>query len=165
MAKTGPKPKPTRVKKLQGGQKTSHRPLPKDEPEPATSDRIPLAPRHLTKEGQKEWRRISKELHPIGLLTKLDLTALAAYCSTYAIWLDAQAQLQRHGMLIKAQSGFPMQSPYLSIATKAMAEMRKWLVEFGATPSSRTRVAVDKQDAASDLEKFMAKGKKLERVK
>ncbi len=161
--KPGPRPQPTAKKKLRGN--PGRRPLPKNEPQPKISRNIPLAPRHLDRVAQKEWRRMAKELHPLGLLTNIDLTALAAYCSTYSIWLDAQSQIQKHGVLIKAQSGFPMQSPYLQISNKAMSEIRKWLIEFGMTPSSRSRVEVKEVKPKDPLKEFQEKGKKLGVVK
>jgi len=163
MAKSGPKPTPTKLKKLRGN--PGRRPLPKNEPQPAKSEKLPLAPRYLNKVAQKEWRRMVKELHPIGLLTNIDLTALGGYCACYADWIDAMGQVQEHGVVVKAQSGFPVQSPYLTIANKAMVEMRKWLVEFGMTPSSRSRVDAVKPEKESELEKFQKKGKQLEAVK
>lgn len=163
MGKPGPKPQPTAKKKLRGN--PGRRPLPENEPQPRKSTGIPRAPQHLGKQAQKEWRRMAKELHPLGLLTNIDLTALAAYCASFSTWIDAQKQIQKHGVLIKAQSGFPMQSPYLAISNRAMTEMRKWMVEFGLTPSSRSRVEAKPVEKESELEKFQNKGKKLEAVK
>ena len=154
----GRKPKPLRLKVLQGTDRKSDH----NEPQPRISSGLPRAPQHLNKVAQKEWRRMVKELHPIGLLTNIDLTALAAYCSLYSLWIDANQQIQKHGTLIKAQSGFPMQSPYLQISNKAQMEMRKWLVEFGGTPSSRRRVDAVPVQEETELEKFLNKGKKLE---
>ncbi len=164
MPKPGPKTTPTALKKLKGGRRTYHQPMPKDEPMPEKTEKPPGAPRHLDKVGKKEWRRMAKELHALGLLTKIDLVGLAAYCSTYALWLKAQAQIQTHGVLIKAQSGFPMQSPYLQISNKAMEEMRKWLVEFGMTPSSRSRVSVKPKEKKDPRKEFLDRGGKLKAV-
>ena len=158
MPKPGPKPKPTALKKLKGGRKTYHRAMPKDEPQPEKPDKLQSAPRHLDPAAKKEWRRIGKELHALGLLTEIDLVALAAYCATYSRWVDAQLQIQKHGVLIKAQSGFPMQSPYLQISNKAMEEMRKWLVEFGMTPSSRSRVSVKREKEEDPADEFIKRG-------
>ena len=158
--KPGPRPSPTQLKKLRGN--PGRRPLPKNEPKPRQKSSIPRAPAHLNKVAQKEWRRMAKELHPLGLLTNVDLTAFAAYCATFSVWLDAQAQISKHGVLIKAQSGFPMQSPYLTISNRAMTEMRKWLVEFGCSPSSRSRVSVTDKPKVDPLAEFQAKGKKLQ---
>jgi phage terminase small subunit len=52
--------------------------------------------------------------------------------------------------VIKAPSGYPIASPYLSIANTAMAQMTRLLVEFGMTPSSRSRVAVSPPPAAPE---------------
>ena len=153
--KPGPRPTPTKKRKLTGN--PGRRPLPQNEPMPNQTTRLPTAPAHLTDTGKKEWRRVGKLLHNLGLLTEIDLTALAGYCSTYAQWVGAQEQIKKHGVLIKAQSGFPMQSPYLTISNKAMSEMRKWLVEFGMTPSSRTRIQVDKPKEKSKLQGMIDK--------
>jgi len=166
MAKPGKKPLPTKIKELRGGRKTYHRKMPKNEPKPNKYARVPSPPGHLDRIGKNEWRRVSKQLHQAGLLTKIDRAALLAYCTCYSTWVNAQEQVKKHGVLIKAQSGFPMQSPYLQIANKAMIEMRKWLVEFGMTPSSRSRVDAKKSEEKKDpLKEFLDKGKKLEAVK
>lgn len=165
MPKPGPKPKPTEVHELEGGSKKTHRPMPENEPKPERPDRPPPAPRYLCKVGKKEWRRISKILHKIGLLTDIDLVSLGAYCVCFATWINALKEIKKHGVLIKAQSGFPMQSPYLQIANKAMIEMRKWLVEFGMTPSSRSRVTVEKKQEVDPMEEFLNSGGKLKAVK
>jgi len=163
MAKAGRKPKPTALKKLQGN--PGRRPYSKKEAMPKKPKGIPRAPSHLDKRAQEEWRRMAKELHPLGLLTNIDLTALAAYCASFSIWLDAQKKIQKHGVLIKAQSGFPMQSPYLAISNRAMTEMRKWMVEFGLTPSSRSRVQAEKPNKADPMDEFLKSGGKPRRVK
>ena len=49
----------------------------------------------------------------------------------------------RYGAVIKAPSGFPVQSPFLAIANKAHEQMVKLLTEFGMTPAARTRVVRD----------------------
>ena len=164
MAKPGPRPQPTAKKKLHGN--PGKRPLPKNEPEPRMEDGIPGAPDHLDELGKKEWDRMAAELYPIGVMTVVDRTALEAYCSEYSKWVYASQQIQKHGMLIKAQSGFPMQSPYLQIANKSQAEMRKWLCELGCTPSSRTRVErAPKVEEKDPLKEFQEKGKRPEAVK
>jgi len=155
MAKPGPKTKPTKLKLLHGN--PGKRKLPEDEVEPGHTVKIPMAPRYLDKVAKKEWKRIAKELHPMGLMANVDLTALSAYCSEYSKWIYSTGQIQKHGMLIKAQSGFPMQSPYLQIANKAQAEMRKWLTEFGMTPSSRAGMKVESPKPKSKAESFRAR--------
>lgn len=101
---------------------------------------------------------MGKELHKLGLLSTIDLVAFAAYCQQYSTWVMATEKVQKHGVLIKAQSGFPMQSPYFTIQNKAQAEMRKWLTEFGMTPSSRSRVQIEPEKETDPMEEFLNKG-------
>ena len=153
MAKPGRKPKPTAVRKNMGN--PGKRALPKNEPNPDRPARMPFAPSYLTEVGKKEWRRMGKKLFKAGLLTEIDLTAFAAYCQHYENWVDATGQVRKHGMLIKAQSGFPMLSPYYTIQSKESAAMLKCLTEFGMSPSSRSRVEVKPKEKEVDpLDKF-----------
>jgi len=163
MAKPGPRPQPTIKKKLLGN--PGRRPLPKNEPEPSIPEEIPKASEHLDELATAEWNRMAAELYPIGVMTVVDRSALEAYCYNFSVWIQASEQIRKHGMVIKAQSGFPVQTPFLAIANKAQAEMRRWLCELGCTPSSRTRVEVAPKKKESALEKFQKKGGKIGVVK
>lgn len=132
----GPKPKPTATKRLEGN--PGKRPLNEREPTPRAG--ILKMPAHLEGEAATEWKRITKELKDAGLLTQLDVTALAAYCQAWARWVEAETQLKKHGPVVKSPSGYPIQNPYLAIANGAMKQMLAFMVEFGMTPSSRSRV-------------------------
>jgi P27 family predicted phage terminase small subunit len=104
--------------------------------------RLPGCPGHLQGEARKEWQRTGRKLLECGLVTEIDGAALALYCQAWARWVEAEQNLARFGVVIKSPNGFPIQSPYLAIANKAMDQMTKLLTEFGMSPSSRTRVAV-----------------------
>jgi P27 family predicted phage terminase small subunit len=147
----GRKPKPTATKKLEGN--PGKRKLNDAEPRPAATK--PACPKHVQGEARKEWNRVSKDLHAAGLLTKIDKAALAAYCVQWGRWVEAEESLRKHGPVVKSPTGYPMQNPHLSIANKAMTQMQKSLVEFGMTPSSRSRIAVDPTDAADELADFL----------
>jgi P27 family predicted phage terminase small subunit len=142
--RSGRKPKPTYLKVLEGN--PGHRPLNKDEPKPAPVR--PACPRHLSDEAKKEWRRIVPELEIVGLITRIDRAALAMYCEAWGRWLEAEEALRKYGVMVKSPSGFPMQSPYLAVANKAMEQMRGLLTEFGMSPASRTRISVQEPDDA-----------------
>ena len=146
MAVRGARPLPTKLKVVRGtlrqGRTNVH--------EPALPVEIPRCPAHLRGEARREWKRISRDLAAYGLLTRIDRAALALYCEAWGRWVEAEEALRKYGVMIKAPSGFPMQSPYLAIANKAMEQIRALLTEFGMSPSSRTRVhaapAVDDDD-------------------
>src|SRR6185295_9700291 len=136
MAVPGARPLPTRLKAVRGtlrnGRRNAH--------EPDLDIEIPRCPGHLSREAKREWKRVSLDLAGYGLLTRIDRAALALYCESWGRWVEAEKALRAYGVMIKAPSGFPMQSPYLAIANKAMEQMRAMLCEFGMSPSSRTRV-------------------------
>lgn len=143
----GRKPKPTALRVLQGN--PGKRAINRDEPKPDAV--IPKVPDHVIGEGRKEWFRISKQLHALGLLTEVDRAALAAYCVAYGRWAEAEQNIQKYGVvLISGENSWPVQSPYLSIANRAMEQMVKMLGEFGMSPSSRARVTPTKPAEAVD---------------
>ena len=148
----GRKPKPTAAKIAAGN--PGKRAINKAEPKPPTT--APPCPEHLGEVARREWLRMVGHLEPLGLLTTIDGDALALYCTAYERWADAEQQLRKTGVIVKAPSGFPIQNPYLAIANKAMQQMQKLLVEFGCTPSSRSRISVEQQnkDALDDFLKL-----------
>ena len=145
----GRRPKPTEIKLLQGTQRSDRI----NRQEPDLKSEIPSCPTHIQGESRQEWKRITKELGAIGILTRVDRAAIAAYCDAYGRWTKALMKLNEEGLLVKAPSGYPILNPCLSIINSALDQMRKFLTEFGMTPSSRTRINVakkneDKDDAA-----------------
>ena len=145
------KPKPTALRLIEGN--PSRRPFNKNEPKPAPV--IPKCPRHLNAAAKVEWKRIAKTLHKLGLLTEIDGGQLALYCQAWGRWIEAEDALKKHGTIIKApKTGWPIQSPYLAVANKAMEQMQRALSEFGMSPASRTRVRgadISAEDDGSDL--------------
>ena len=152
----GRKPKPTLLKLLDGN--PGKRPL--NDREPVPPDGVPDCPDFLDDTAREEWFRTAQVLKEMQLLSRADRSALAAYCVAYSRWVQAEAQVKKHGMIVKSpDKGFPMKSPFLSIADQTMEEMRKFMVEFGLTPSSRSRIRVpDDPAAASALDDFLEAG-------
>lgn len=93
-------------------------------------------------------------------MTEIDRTALAAYCQLYARWVDAEEHLAQDGVVITGtdEEGIPYfrQSPYLSVANKALEQMSRMLIEFGMTPSSRTRVKAQRKQEDDPFESFLS---------
>lgn len=86
----GRKPKPTKLKVLQGN--PGKRKLPKNEPKPDPV--IPDCPSHLDAIAKKEWKRFAKVLDKLGLLTEIDGSAFAAYCDQYSRWVKINHDLK-----------------------------------------------------------------------
>ena len=103
---------------------------------------------------------MSRELVSLGLMTKIDRAALAAYCQAWARWIQAEEEIRKSSCIVKSPSGYPIQNPWLAVANTALKQMRAFLTEFGMTPSSRSRVTVSKPEKKDPFELFLLRGKK-----
>ena len=63
--------------------------------------------------------------------------ALASYCTNWSRWQAAEAELAKTGPVIESPSGYPIQSPYLSISRRAQDELRRWGRIIGVTGPRR----------------------------
>lgn len=134
----GRKPIPTNLKILHGN--PGKRPISKNEPKPAPV--APKCPSHLDKGAKREWKRVVELLEPLGLINQLNMAALAAYCQVYSRWVEAEGIIKKHGMLVKTPNGYPQLSPFLVIVNKSLDQMKSYMVEFGMTPASMSRIEV-----------------------
>ncbi|MFC4669465.1 phage terminase small subunit P27 family [Seohaeicola nanhaiensis] len=107
---------------------------------PQAPDALPRCPPHLTPVAAREWRRLAGPLHKMGVISTTDRAALAAYCQSWARWVEAEEKLRETPMLIRTPSGYAQQSPWLSIANKQMELMGKYMAELGLTPVARARL-------------------------
>ena len=146
----GRKPTPTKLKLLAGN--PGGRPLNDREPEPEVV--IPDCPDHLSDVAKAEWERTAPELEGLGLLSEIDRAALAGYCAAWGRWVEAEEQLKKTGTIVKSPNNFPIQSPFLAIANKALEQMRGFLTEFGMSPSSRARVHAKPREDGGDAKEW-----------
>jgi len=147
----GRRPKPTHLKLLQGN--PGKRSLNSREAQPPVV--LPPPPDHLSEPAKQEWQRMGEQLVKLGLLTAIDRSAFAAYCVVWARWIDAEQALKATGPVVRSPSGYPMLSPFYTVANQSLGQMRAYLTEFGMTPSSRSRTSVAGQEKADPLEDFL----------
>lgn len=137
MARRGPKPTPTYLKIVRDAR--SNR-LNKAEAKIRPSE-LPDPPDFLGAEALREWHRLARRLYEAGLLSTVDTSALAAYCTAYGRWEQAERQLREfRDLVVTTQHNNRIPNPLLGIANKAMADMMRYAAELGMTPSSRSRV-------------------------
>lgn len=153
---TGRKPKPTALKLLKGN--PGGRKLNPHEAKPKLAQ--PTPPDFLNDHAKGEWHRIVGTLFCNGLMTALDRSVLAAYCQSYGRWVQAERALARmadeqadsgQALTIVTHNGTSMQNPLIGIANKAKADMVRYALEFGMTPSARSRVNASPNEMADDL--------------
>jgi len=139
------KRKPTHLKLLEGN--PGKRPINKREPRPKKRKIKP--PVFFNVNALAEWQRVAPELEHLGLLTDIDITALAAYCVSYSRWLAAEADIEENGPVIEGKHG-RYKNPAVTVANSYLRQMRSFASEFGLTPASRPRLSVPKTSDPND---------------
>ena len=156
----GRKPVPTNLRVARGN--PGRRPL--NDQEPQVEAKISDPPDWLDADALQRWQVIAPQLETLGFLTQIDSDALAAYCQVWARWKKAEQAIIQFGQVIKTpekrnrrgeviSGGYPVQSPYIGIANKALTHVRAFESEFGMTPSSRSRVKVSKMKTPADQQR------------
>jgi P27 family predicted phage terminase small subunit len=158
LKRSGPPKKPTRLKLIQGTFRKD-RAIP-NEVKPAVAS--PVVPGHLSDEAKVEWGRLSQELECLGLLSRIDRAALAAYCECWSDWVEAcRMCATKDGQdrkVIKTVAGNFIENPYYSIKKRAAELMHKFLTEFGMTPASRSRINAMPKDGGAKANPFSRLG-------
>lgn len=122
---------------------------------------IPDAPEWLGGVGRQEWERFAPLLVAAGLLTHLDRAALTMVCVVWALVVEAAADIKTRGMTISSVTragkarARPVQNPSVAILRQSVPQLRALLVEFGATPLSRSRLHLEQPEPLTDLEAFI----------
>lgn len=144
----GPKPQPTALKLIRGN--PGKRPLPKNEAMPDLVLRLPEPPSFLSAHGRDEWRRMGARLLALGLLTVIDTSSFAAYCAMWGHYAQAEDDLaalairdpSTHGKVIRGPDGKMHRNPLWTVLLQAHITATRMALEFGMTPSARTRLGV-----------------------
>jgi P27 family predicted phage terminase small subunit len=155
-------PKPTNLKVVQGTFRPSRA---VQEPEPELFAEPPKPPKNLRgeyhKRARSEWVRVAKDLVELELLSSLDLVALECYCLAYERMTVAELALaDGKGLTCTTPNGYAQQRPEVSILSVARKEVREFLVQFGMSPASRSRVASRKKKtgAIDPMERILGEG-------
>jgi P27 family predicted phage terminase small subunit len=149
----GRRPIPTALNLLHNN--PGNRALNHEEPQPRKG--LPEMPKELRETARREWRLITADLEELGVLTVVDGKALAMYCDAYADWEETQRMCVEQGIVIDegvySKLGDLVGSklkvnPAFTAKYIAMKTMKSFLIEYGLTPASRSRLKMGKQEAA-----------------
>ena len=144
----GRKPKPSALKLLDGN--PGKHEIPND-PKPAGRAE---APHYLSVEAQKHWYQHAKALNDCEILTAVDATVFAMLCEQYALWREAEGHVLEDGRVKTSAKGYQYKSAWETIRGKAVLDYLRLAVEFGLTPSSRSRISVRGKNDFDDFEKL-----------
>ena len=130
---------PSQIKRLKGN--PGRRPISEDEPKPLVPPGVPEPPDWLEAYAKDEWGVVAPELHRMGLLTAVDLTAFAVYCQSYARWRAAEEWISEHGnTVVLRDKGTVMRAPQAIVAQAALVDLNRFGSAFGLSPSARTSI-------------------------
>lgn len=147
-----PRPRiPTLLKIARGN--PGKRPLNQNEPMPDPIE--PQRPDYLCKAALKWWEYYVPMLLRLKVLTEADKNALTRLCDLSAQLEDASRMIQKQGLMIqqpiynrdgvqvmrgKKKATIAKQNPAFRIQIELEKQVRALMIEFGLTPSSRTKV-------------------------
>lgn len=117
----------------------------------------PERPDWLTPDAQDMWQRVTPELERLGLLGRIDLGALAAYCEAWATWREARRLLDAEGVVVAGRDGNAVRHPAVMVANAASAELRAWAVQLGLTPAARQRMTAPPVDDDLETERLFGR--------
>lgn len=117
--------------------------------QPDLLETLPAAPDWLNEYAQDEWYIVATQLQKMGVLSEVDKGLLAGYCQNIGVYQKAQRILATGGWTNETHNGFEVPSPWVAIGNKALDIAAKLGVQFGLTPSSRTRIPQPKPKEAN----------------
>jgi len=150
---SGPPPKPTRLKLLQGN--PGRRPLSENEPQPEIGR--PTRPHWLLPEAKREWSRIVPELLRLGLLAKIDRAMISMWCQCWGMYVEAVKDIRQNGMSYSKEDGYEGQRPSVAVMNHMIEKMTTLSAKFGMTPSDRSKISVPQPEAKDAFAEFLDK--------
>ena len=133
----GRKPTPTWLKVIAGN--PGKRPLNANEPIP--SGGIGPPPPNFSEAERTVWLEMTNAA-PAGLLTQLERPSLEMYCASKVRYDFCKAKCEQYGTVVKTPTGAWTYSPYYTQMRAEEKTCKGLLIEFGYTPSSRSRVSI-----------------------
>lgn len=147
--KPGPKPKPRRLRVVEGN--PGHRPLPDSVELPPASPRKPAwseifpgtrkGQPALRRDADAAWKTIVPVLESVGLLSTIDVFVLVDVCTTWARIRQIERVLSEQGLMVedRKERGW-VRHPLATVANQYRANLRALTAELGLSPSARIRL-------------------------
>jgi len=129
MGRTGPAPKPTHLKVLEGFRESR---INRDEPISGDGEVRPAVP--LDADAQAVWDRLAPNLIAKQVLTAWEVDIFAAFCNATALYYRASAKV--------SSAPLEARTPAFRAMTLAEATIRATGHRFGLTPADRRELQI-----------------------
>lgn len=157
MGARGPQSKPTALKVAEGTYRADRAPA-----NEAKAEGKPTCPSWLSKDEKAEFRRISKQLHAMGLAGKIDSNILARYVVLWMRWRQAEAMVNKLGESIPIRDDAGnvksfKRSPYAVAANELAGQLHRLESALGMNPSARSRINVEAPASGDGFDEFVSR--------
>ena len=150
----GRRPTPTKLKIVKGN--PGRRPLNEDEPQPNLCR--PKQPKHMGERAKSAWKFVADVLDEMGVLSEADSLARERLVECYVEIWEAQQIINAEGRVYETtgSNGEPMKRSHPAVKQLQDADRRfkSYLVEFGLTPSARSKVKTSGKEKKSSIEDY-----------
>jgi P27 family predicted phage terminase small subunit len=140
----GRKKIPTEIKKVRG---TLRKGRELDNPmQVSPVENLPAAPKWLSVIGKEQFDIVVLQLRDLGMLYSIDLKLIEAYANAISLHIECEQTLREVGrvQVYRDEEGRPKHSqivPLQSVSKQALDQALKLAVNFGITPSARTKIS------------------------
>jgi P27 family predicted phage terminase small subunit len=161
MGARGPAPTPTEILKLRGSWRAG-----KNKGEPQPDKGPPKCPGGLSDPEKVIWRSLVKMLDAMGVLSRVDGWQLERYATYFVMWRECKDFLRKNGSTYPLKSDDPscyvgklpdgsavvgfVEYPQLKEMHRLDHSLKQIEANFGLTPSSRSRITIDRDEEPQD---------------
>lgn len=140
---------PTAIKLLRGN--PGHQKLNAKEPKPLVD--LGKPPPELSLPAKRIWHKYGKQLRELGVMTRIDEASFAAFCQTYARWLEVNTYLRDAPLLLENAKGGLAINPALKLLDTLQTALMRVAGDFGLSPSSRSKITTNivREDELGDF--------------
>lgn len=143
VTRPGPKPTPTKLRIVRGD-----RPDRINTKEPKAPSTGPRCPSWLSPDAKKVWRRTTKQLESMKILSEADQDVIVAYVNAVVLYERATKIVDEVGVLVEGRRDGMVKNPAVQVQRDQAQLIRQLAGELGLTPSSRGRLVIE--EAAED---------------
>lgn len=150
----GRRPTPTHLKLVAGN--PGKRPLNSGEPKPREG--YPDIPKHFNEPAKNIYIWLCDMLRDMGLLTVVDGIAIERLAKCYIEILECDRVIEEHGQVqqvVNTRGELVLKSnPAVAQRADADRRLRAWLIEYGLTQASRSKVKSNGKEEFNELDQF-----------
>lgn len=134
--------------------------------EPQATRGLPPCPDHLNERAAGAWRFWAEELADMGLDKRPDAQMLEGACVNYARAVKADLLVEVDGLTVEESSIGDngertvlkiKAHPAVAISNAAWRQVRAFCGEFGLSPVSRARLAIERDTKTEDLAEILSR--------